>query len=518
MRRLALLTACLACLAAASPAGAQTVQLTPFGGQNFANPRQVASPPGDPDRVFVVESAGAIRLVKGGVTQPAPFLDISGDVHDTCGECGLFSMAFAPDYATSGLFYVFYTRDVSPGLHHLRIEEWKRFAGNPDLADSTSRRVVLDIPHLGAENHNGGQLQFGPDKLLYVWTGDGGSPSSNAQNPGILLGKILRIDPRVGSPYSIPSDNPFGNEVYSYGLRNPWRGSFDRSTGDLTTADVGQMNWEELDFKVEGGGRGANFGWDCFEGFSTFSGCSAPNYSPPVHVYANSGGAAVAGGYVIRDPALPSHAGRYVYADTLGSLGDQLRTINLAAGSGSDAPLGVSLPGIVSFGQDACGHVYAVAGGGSIRRLEPTSGPFPCKLAPDLTLNRTKATARIARTGALSFEARCDEDCDLSTEAVIALGVRKKAKGAKRKKKGKTPKLTLDPLTTRIQLGTAQGLRIELSRKQLRRLRKTMRRGKRVQARIQVSATGGGGGTETESLRVKQTRAKKKGRGKRKRR
>jgi glucose/arabinose dehydrogenase len=510
MRRTILcLAAASACLLAAAPAQAQSVQLTPFGGQSFAGPRFVTSPPGDADRVFVVESAGTIRLVKNGVTQPTPFLDISADVHDTCGECGLSSMAFAPDYSASGLFYVFYTRDVSPGFHYLRVEEWRRFAGNPDLADSTSRRIVLEIPHLGAENHNGGQLQFGPDKLLYIWTGDGGSgSSSNAQSAGILLGKILRIDPRAGNPYTIPGDNPFGNEVYSYGLRNPYRGSFDRSTGNLTTGDVGQGNWEELDFKREGAGRGANFGWNCFEGFSEFSGCSPPTPSPPVHVYANSGGAAVIGGYVIRDPALPSHAGRYVYADNLGSLGNQIRTIDLAAGSGTDAPLGVALAGIVSFGQDACGHLYAMTGGGSVRRLEPAGGPFPCKLAPDLTISKTKRTARAARRGVLVIKATCDEDCDIAGETVIKLGGRKKA-GSARKKRGKG-KLVYT-VGTRLQLGVSERLRFELSRKHAKRLRRAVARGKRVVARIQVSATGGGGGTETENLRSKQRRAKRRG-------
>ncbi len=228
----AVAVAAAASLAFASSAGAQ-VQLTPFGGQSYATPYHVAAPPGDTDRVFVSEGAGTIQLVKSGVTQPQPFLSI-GDVRfgGGCGECGLFSMAFAPDYATSGLFYVFYTRDdpTAGNQHFLVIREYSRSAGDPDLADPASGRDVLVIPHFTATNHNGGQLQFGPDGFLYIATGDGGSTPENAQDLTSRLGKLLRIDPRdpAGTDtYSIPAGNPFADagpnadEIYSYRAAQP---------------------------------------------------------------------------------------------------------------------------------------------------------------------------------------------------------------------------------------------------------------------------------------------------------
>jgi glucose/arabinose dehydrogenase len=526
MRRAILLTAALASgllliVLGAAPVRAQSVQLVPFGGQSYNLPFYVTGAPGDPSRVFVVEGGGTIRLVKDGVTQSAPFLDINADVLDLneggC-ECGLLSIAFAPDYATSGVFYVLYTRDADPGFHYLRIQEFRRSATNPDVADPASGRVVIEIPHLGGLNHNAGQLQFGPDKLLYIWVGDGGGPSSpepqspNAQNLSSPLGKLLRINPRAGAASSIPADNPFvdgpgpnADEVYAYGLRNPWRGSFDRSTGDLTLGDVGQATWEEIDFKPEGGGAGANFGWDCFEGTSTYSGCAAPNHSLPVFVYANpqDGEAAVIGGYVIRDSALPALGGRYIYTDEEGALGPQLRTAVLQPGGAvDDAALpGVSVTEVDSFGQDACGHIYVATLSGPVYRLEPVEAPFPCKLAPVLTVE-TKSARRAARKGAIVLRVLCDEDCDATAQASIVLKGGGKASSAKRKRK--RARIKARALTQRLQLGQRTKLRLELSKKQTRRLRKALAGGRRAVARIEVSASGGGGGTATVKRRVKQ--------------
>lgn len=506
MRKLAL-TAVAACLLLAAPAWAQTVQLAPYGGQNFSQPFYVAGAPGDPSRVFVVEAAGTIRLVKNGVTQPAAFLDVSADVLDIneggC-ECGLFSMALSPDYASSGLFYVYYTRDVNPGQHNLVIEEVRRSAGNPDVADPASRRLLLEIAHPSAGNHNGGQLQFGPDKLLYIATGDGGGgQSANAQNPASLLGKILRIDPSGAVQL----------EIYSTGLRNPYRFSFDRSTGDLTIGDVGEGAWEEIDFKAEGLGRGANFGWNCFEGPAVSSGCSVPNHSPPVFSYGHSGAAAINGGYVIRDSALPSLAGRYIYGDSSGTLGTTIHTISLFAdGSSGDAALpGVSASGVVSFGQDACGHVYVASIDGPVYRLEPTSGGFPCKTAPVLKVDDREAS-QAANKGGLVLGVSCDEDCDVAASATIELGgAKKKGRGqAARKKRRKKPKLTPTAAGARLQLGVTTTLKLALSKRDAKRLRRALAQGKRAVARIQVSATGGGGGTDTKSLTVKQGLKKKK--------
>jgi glucose/arabinose dehydrogenase len=385
-------------LAVASAATAQSVELAPFGGQTFSAPYYVTGAPGDPSRVFVVEGAGTIRLVKDGATQAALFLSIP-EVFTGCTACGLLSIAFAPDYATSGLFYVFYTRDsaVSTEQHYLRIEEFRRSA-NPDVADLASRRVVLEIPHLGTALHNGGQLQFGPDGLLYISVGDGGpqgDPNGNAQSTVTLLGKLLRISPVGTLPgeYSIPADNPFAgatpgaDEIYAYGLRNPYRFSFDRVTGDLTIGDVGQSSREEVDFLPWGVGRGANFGWNCFEGSQPYAGATSscttplPNHIPPLLEYPNPnpGSSAVNGGYVIRDGALPSLLGRYIYADIYDVFGGELRTVQLSAGGSSgDAGLGVFATNVVSFGEDACAHIYVAAIGGTVYRLEPTSGPLPC--------------------------------------------------------------------------------------------------------------------------------------------
>jgi glucose/arabinose dehydrogenase len=387
-----------------APAVAQTssVRLTPFGGQ-FSSPYYVTGAPGDPSRVFVVEGAGTIRLVKNGVTQSTPFLSIP-EVYKPatgCDDCGLFSMAFAPDYATSGRFYVFYTRDsTNPAQQHwLIIEEFGRSTANPDVADPASRRIVLVIPHFDVFHHNGGQLQYGPDGLLYASVGDGalnGDPNGNGQNTEILLGKLLRINPAGAAPlqYSIPPDNPFAgakpgaDEIYSYGLRNPWRFSFDRLTGDLMIGDVGLLTREEIDFMPKGNGRGANFGWPCFEGTHQLTleptppGCDPlpPNPTPPVLEYPHpaTSAASVTGGYVIRDGALPSLLGRYIYADFYEVFGSELRTAQLSEGGSSDAGLGVFATNVVSFGEDACAHIYVSTIEGAVYRLEPTSGPFPC--------------------------------------------------------------------------------------------------------------------------------------------
>ena len=395
------LTALLALLVAVSPAAAQSVQLAPFGGQTFSSPYYVTGDPGDPSRVFVVEGAGTIRLVKNGVTQSTPFLDITSDVDLNRSDWGLYSMAAAPDFKTSGLFYVFYTRDsTDPSAeYYLRIEEFRRSTANPDIADVSTRRVVLEIPQPQFPGHNGGQLQFGPDGLLYLAVGDdgeGGSPVDNGEDTTTPLGKLLRINPNGTAPfqYSIPPDNPFNDgtgpnadEIYSYGLRNPWRFSFDRATGDLIIGDVGESAWEEVNFTLAGRGRGANFGWNCFEGAQPFTSappsCTPPptNHTPPVLAYANPlmGSASVVGGYVIRDGALPSLLGRYIYADTYTAFGSELRTAQLfAGGSSGDSGLGVFATNVVSFGEDACAHIYVAAIGGSVYRLEPTTGSFPC--------------------------------------------------------------------------------------------------------------------------------------------
>jgi glucose/arabinose dehydrogenase len=357
----------------------------------FSAPIYVAAPPGDGERVFVVEQGGAIKVVRSGGA-PTEFLNIDHLVLSG-GERGLFSMAFAPDYAASGRFYVFYTAEPDGAL---TIAEYNR-SFNPDVADEFGR-IVLSIPHADAGNHNGGQLQFGPDGYLYIATGDGGGGNDqfmHAQNLDSLLGKLLRIDPS-GAPYAIPPDNPFvgqpgvRQEIWSYGLRNPWRVSFDRQTGDLTIGDVGQGAWEEIDLAPagSGGGRGANFGWACWEGrdpgpASSRSDCTpmTGTHTPPVWQYANdSSTCAITGGYVVRDPALPSLAGRYVYGDLCAGA---LRSVILQVPTAQDdRPTGLSVANLYSFGEDACGRIYVVSGSGPVYRLRTEGAADPPCVPP----------------------------------------------------------------------------------------------------------------------------------------
>jgi glucose/arabinose dehydrogenase len=378
MRRAAgLLLGLIACLAA--PAGAEAaVGLTPIG--SFQFPVFVTSDPSDPDRLLVVEQQGRVLLLDGS---QSTFVDLRDRVQ-AGGEQGLLSVALAPDYASSGRLYVFYTRR---GDGALQIDE---LTASGDRAPLSSRRPVLTIPHPDAGNHNGGQLQFGPDGYLYIGTGDGGGqgdPAENAQSTESLLGKLLRIDPRAGgsAAYTVPAGNPFvgtagRDEIWSLGLRNPWRFSFDRLTGDLLIGDVGDSQWEEIDFSpAPTAGRGVNFGWDCYEGPVQLepSGCPAAGaFSFPIHAYSHSGGnTAIAGGYVVRDQGLEELYGRYVYAD---NTGNQLRSLvprlPLAAGDRSEDRQ-IAYPS--SFGEDACGRVYVVSFIGPIYRLGDGS-PVPC--------------------------------------------------------------------------------------------------------------------------------------------
>ena len=279
--------------------GAGAIGLQPIG--NFNDPIYMTSPPGDP-RLFVVERAGTIQVLHGTRTQ---FLDISGRTTED-GEYGLLSMAFDPNYASNGLFYVFYTgnaaEDGVTGLGH--VDEF-HVSSNPNVANAASRRPVLTItrPSATAGNHNGGQLQFGSDGFLYISVGDGGTGGSTAPNLGLLNGKILRIDPHGTAPgqYSIPPSNPFASsatarqEIWASGLRNPWRFSFDQATGDLNIADVGEDSSEEVDLAPasSGLGKGANYGWPGCEGFVG----SCPGASLPVFAYphSNPGGDVLAG-------------------------------------------------------------------------------------------------------------------------------------------------------------------------------------------------------------------------------
>jgi glucose/arabinose dehydrogenase len=349
------------------------VRLLPLG--RFDQPTYVAAPRGDRRRRFVVQREGSIVLVQG--RRRTTFLDIEDRV-STGGESGLLSMAFARDYTSSGRFFVYYTDNEG----FIQIDQFRRSSGNPNQADPASRRSVLRIPHFRF-NHKGGQLQVGPDGLLYAGFGDGGSsgdPDENAQNLGRILGKLIRIDPRPEGGYDIPSTNPFRGrggargEVYAYGLRNPYRFSFDRRRGHLTVGDVGQDEAEEIDF-VPGrdGGRaptgGYNFGWDVFEGRSSYEGGRAPGHVPPVIHHDQGGGfCSIIGGYVIRDPSLRGtrYYGRYVYGDLCEP---SLRLAFLKRPSAPTRPSGLRVSQLVSFGEDGRGRVHAVSLAGPVYRI-----------------------------------------------------------------------------------------------------------------------------------------------------
>jgi glucose/arabinose dehydrogenase len=345
----------------------------------FDHPVYVTGAPGYPNLLFVVEQPGRVAVLRGGKRLSPYFLDIRGAVGYDAGERGLLSIAFAPDYRQSGSFYVYFNDNAGD----IRIDEFKRRGAT--RADPSSRRKVIEIPHPVNANHNGGQLQF-LDDLLYFGTGDGGSggdPPNNAQNKDVLLGKLLRIDPRPadGQPYSVPRSNPFvgrpgRDEIYSLGLRNPFRFSFDTTRPEprIAIADVGQNKFEELDYTTVAAAAGANFGWDAFEGFSPYrdenSGTPDPGGTvKPILAYPHSrgGSCSIIGGYVVRDPSLRSLRGRYLYADLCEG---QLRSlVPHLKRAGGDRKLGLAVESPSSFGEDEAHHIYVASLAGPVFRL-----------------------------------------------------------------------------------------------------------------------------------------------------
>jgi glucose/arabinose dehydrogenase len=326
-------------------------------------PIYVTAPPGDSSRLFVVERGGRIRVAVGGVIQDTPFLDISSRVQ-TAGEGGLLSMAFAPDYATSGRFYVYFVQQ-SDG--HIHVEEFTRSAADPNRADTSPADVMIDVAHPSFQNHYGGQVAFGPDGLLYAGTGDGGSsndPNGNAQNPGSQLGKLLAINTASDAVTTA-----------ALGLRNPFRFSFDRTAGDLVLGDVGQAKWEEVDWVPASDTlAGSNFGWDCYEAFEHVdTSCDPVPRVDPVVAYANPNGsnppsAAVTGGVVVRDPALTPVFGRYLYADFYAGA---IHSAALAKPV-TDDRVETDLPAVsdlVAFGEDPDARVYVVSLLGTVQRI-----------------------------------------------------------------------------------------------------------------------------------------------------
>ncbi len=470
----------------------------------------VAGGPADPHRLYVVERGGTIQLVRDGARTGAPFLDIAGSVRSG-GEQGLLSIAFAPDYPSSGRFYVWYTapKASDPNGSMLTLDEYTR-SPDPDRADPATRRTILRIDHPQAGNHNGGQLMFGPDGYLYVTVGDGGGgndPSGNAQNLSSLLGKVLRIDPRSGDPYAIPPGNPFAgpadpgrDEIWAYGLRNPFRASFDRLTGDLTIADVGQSRAEEVHFAPQGSGAGANYGWRCYEGFErTRNACTAAQLAgatpPVIEQDRGTGFCAIIGGYVVRDPGLLELDGRYVYGD---NCQPRLRSAVLrrprAAG---DRRLGVTVRGLSSFGEDTCGHVYLTSLSGTVARLDGEAPPRPCPEGgadpdpPSVAISRRRSQ-RVLRQRGFVVALRCDEDCGF-----VASG-RMRISGSK-------ARYGLSRASRLVAGGKRVRVRLAPSRSGTAALRRALARRRRVSATVTINARDAAGNASTRRVAVRAT-------------
>jgi glucose/arabinose dehydrogenase len=337
-------------------------------------PLLLTAPSGDA-RLFIVEKGGLVRIVKNGTLLATPFLDVSSLVSNGS-EQGLLGLAFDPQYASNGRFFIDYTdTDGNTVLASYNV------SADPDVADpgSASVRLLVDQPY---PNHNGGHLLFGPDGLLYVGLGDGGGagdPHGHGQDPRELLGSILRIDVSGAAAYASPGSNPHAEnaawapEVWSIGLRNPWRFSFDRATGDLYIADVGQGDREEIDVSpaASGAGRGQNFGWPITEGTACYSAssCDRTGLVEPVLDYTHADGCSVTGGIVYRGAAIPELAGTYFYSDYCS---DWVRSFRYAGGQATEQVEWSSLSpgsGVLSFGEDAAGELYILSAAGGVYRI-----------------------------------------------------------------------------------------------------------------------------------------------------
>lgn len=345
-------------------AGAVTLDIDTVA-MGLSSPLFVTHAPGDNSRLFVIEQAGRIRIIKNGALLARPFLNITSRIASG-GERGLLGLAFHPNYAANRQFFVNYTNLSG----HTVIERFECSTTDADSAVVATDTVLLTI-NQPFSNHNGGMIAFGPDGYLYIGMGDGGSggdPDERAQNPLELLGKMLRINVDGGS--LIPPDNPFvGNpsyrpEIWALGLRNPWRWSFDRSTGDMYIGDVGQGVLEEVSYQLAASNGGENYGWDIKEGTACFeppSGCSSTGLTDPIYEYPHaSGRCSITGGYVYRGCAMPDMQGRYFFADYCTS---EIWSVRVIGGAATDlqnhtAELGLALAGLSSFGEDNRGEIY----------------------------------------------------------------------------------------------------------------------------------------------------------------
>ena len=402
IRRSSLVLAAVAAsfLAALAPAQDIASRLVVSG---LSRPIYATHAPGDESRLFIIEKQGRIRILNldTETLNSDYFLNIDSLVTggtSTSDERGLLGLAFHPDYQNNGYFYVYYTATAGNGDSYIR-----RYNRGADADHATTAGAItimsFDQPYT---NHNGGFIEFGPDGYLYIFTGDGGSggdPGNRGQDiTNQRLGKILRIDIDNGTPYSVPADNPFvgtsgDDEIYAYGLRNPWRCAFDRLTGDLWIADVGQNAREEVNYVRPNELSGANFGWKCKEGLSTYSsscGSSGPFFDPQiVYNHNSSGGYSITGGYPYRGCAIPELQGTYFYADYVlsnfwsavpqknGNVSVQSRNSDLRTST-----TGVTVNQVASFGEDARGEIYIVSQSGRIFKIVPEDGSESCDPPP----------------------------------------------------------------------------------------------------------------------------------------
>lgn len=357
---------------------ADAIELTEVAG-DFIRPIYLTHAGDGSDRLFVLEQTGKIWIVKDGERAQFPFLDISALITPSANrpysEQGLLGLAFHPDYLSNGVFFVNYTDRRGTSV----VARYQVFLSNPDIADINSGQIIFQLPQPYA-NHNGGHIDFGPDGYLYVSLGDGGSandPLGAGQNRQLLLGSILRIDVDGAPPYVIPSDNPYVDddrsldEIWAYGLRNVWRFSFDRLTGDLYMGDVGQNRWEEINFQPADSPGGENYGWNVWEGTHAFAGGRAENHVPPIFEYshAQGNGCSVTGGYVYRGESISELEAAYLFGDycsgkTWASYRDeesQWRTVEFL-----QTDMAIS-----SFGEDESGELYVIDYGGAIYRIDP---------------------------------------------------------------------------------------------------------------------------------------------------
>lgn len=355
------------------------VAVTAFPNLSFPRPVDLQHAGDNTNRIFVVEQAGVISVFQNNptVASKKTFLDITAKVNDSGNEEGLLGLAFHPNYESNGYFYVNYTA-ANPS--RTVISRFTVSSGNPDVADATSEHIILefDQPY---SNHNGGQISFGPDGFLYIATGDGGSggdPQGNGQSRSTLLGKILRINVNStedGKQYAIPADNPYKDntsgyreEIYAYGMRNPWRFSFDLVTNKLWTGDVGQNSFEEIDIIEKGG----NYGWNVMEGFHCFepsSGCNQTGLKLPVWEYGRNLGVSVTGGFVYRGPTLTDLTGKYIYAD-FGSSRVWALNVPALGGTVTNTQLLQASFNISSFGVDKNNELYLCGFDDKIYKLE----------------------------------------------------------------------------------------------------------------------------------------------------